>query len=319
MPAVVVTRPDFETATRWGAYWFNELVVKPAQEKGFNVIDLYKENAVRDVFLKAIDENNPIYITGVGHGNKETFTGNGYSVLLKVDDTETVKRAPARHFHLLSCETGAILGPKLIEYGAVAYQGYKVTFYFVISTFPNKYAEPFFQSDETIDRALFEGKTHREANKLAYNKFTEYVESPDTPSVCKSYLLWDRDGLVMYGDSDSTITAPPSPERRGEPSESPPKTVTVKPPPPPSEPTTLTLETDKDVYESGETINITGQLTFTSDGAPLPNREITIYRNGEEIGKTTTDSEGKYSFQTTAPEVTEETTLTFKATFAGDP
>jgi hypothetical protein len=101
------------------------------------------------------------------------------------------------------------------------------------------------------------------------------------------------------------------------PSKSPPKQVKVKPKPAP-EPTILTLETDKDEYISGEKINITGKLTFQSDGAPLPDREIIIYRNGQEIGKTKTDSDGKYTFITTAPETDKETAITFTAEFKGD-
>jgi hypothetical protein len=316
-PTIVISRPDFETVTRWGQHWFNELVVKPAQEKGFNVIDLYAEKAVRENFHQTIDENNPIYISGVGHGNETTFTGQNYSVLLKVDDSETMKRAPKRHFHLLSCKTGVLLGPKLIEYGGVAFHGYKVTYYFVISTFPNSYAKPFFDSDTTIDRALFEGKTHGEAFKEAYAKYTAYIESPETPEICKRYLLWDRNGYVFYGDPNATITAPPPP-RRGAPSKSPPKQVLIKPKPE-QEPTTLTLETDKGEYISGETININGTLTFQSDGTPLPNREITIYANEQEIGKAKTDNNGKYTFTTTAPETGKEITITFTAEFKGDP
>ena len=317
-PTIVVSRPDFETATRWGAYWFMELVVKPARDKGLNVVDLYKEDAVREKFYSAIDENDPIYITGVGHGNETTFTGNKYSVLLRVDDLETAKRAPKRHFHLLSCRTGAKLGPWLVEKGAIAYHGYKETYYFVISSFPNKYAKPFFDSDTTIDRVLFEGKTHKEAREACIAKYKEYLESEETPEICKRYLKWDLDAYVFYGDENSTITAPPPPPRRGAPSESEPKQVKIKPKPS-QEPTILTLETDKDEYISGETITITGKLTFESDGAPLPNREIYIFINDEEIGKTVTDSEGQYSFKIKAPEVEEETTITIKAKFLGDP
>ncbi|MEM1551558.1 MAG: hypothetical protein QXH03_02675 [Candidatus Bathyarchaeia archaeon] len=315
-PTILVSRPDFETATKWGAYWYNENVVKPAQEKGFKVIDLYAKDAVREKFHQAIDTEDPIYISAVGHGNQNTLTGQNYSVLLRVDDAETAKRVPNRHFHLLSCETGAQLGPWMVEKGAVAYHGYKVTYYFVISTFPDSYAKPFFDSDETIDRVLFEGKTHREANKAAYDKYTQYIEDPNTPEICKRYLLWDRDGLVFYGNPDATITAPPPPPRRGQPSEAT-KQVKVKPMPPP-ESTTLTVETDKDEYISGETITIAGKLTFTSDGAPLPNREIKICINGQEVAKAITDSQGNYKATAKAPEVKEETTITVKATFAGD-
>lgn len=317
MPAtILVSRPSFETATKYGHYWFGQLVVEPAQQAGLNVIDLEKDKAVRAEFFNAIDEHNPIYITGVGHGNETTFTGQNYSVLLKVDDQETIKRVPNRHFHLLSCRTGAQLGPWLVDNGAVAYHGYKVTYYFIISTFPNTYAKPFFDSDTTIDRVLFEGKTHKEAKQACIAKYNQYIEDPNTPEICKRYLKWDLDGYVFYGDENSTITTPPPPPRRGAPSESEPKTITVKPKPSP-EPTILTLETDKDQYISGETIRISGQLTFQSDGAPLPNRTIHLYINTTEI-TATTDSQGKYQLEYTAPEVTEETQYTVKAVFKGD-
>jgi len=317
MATILVSRPDFEAATRWGQYWFNENVVKPAKEKGFNVIDLYKDQAKREIFHQKIDEENPTYISGVGHGNETTFTGQNYSVLLKKDDAETEKRVKGRHFHLLSCQTGAQLGPWMIEKGAVAYHGYKVTYYFIISSFPNKYATPFFDSDTTIDRTLIEGKTHKEAKEACIAKYNEYIESEETPEICKRYLKWDLDGYVFYGDENSRIVAPPPPPRKGQPSESEPKTITVKPLKP--EPTVLTLRTDKDEYVSGETVTITGELTFQSDGAPLPNREIHIYVNGEEIACVRTDTEGKYKLEWTAPEVTEETQYTLKAEFKGDP
>ena len=314
-PTILVSRPDYDNATRWGQYWFNELVVKPAQAKGFDVVDLYRENAVRDVFYKSIDDKNPVYITGSGHGNNTTFTGNGGSVLLRSGEEDTIKRAPNRHFHLLSCNTAIDLGKRLVEYGAKGYHGYACTYTFVISTFPNKYAEPFFDSDETIDRELIEGKTHGEAKAACLAKYDYWIEN--APEVCRSYLLYDKEGYRFYGDGNSRITAPPP--RRGKPCESAPFTITYHPrlPPPEAEETQMTL-TDKSEYYPDEEVALTATLTFVSDGVPLPNREIILYENAIEKARGTTDIKGQYVFKWTAPDVPEDTVKNYKGRFPGD-
>lgn len=105
--------------------------------------------------------------------------------------------------------------------------------------------------------------------------------------------------------------------RKGQPSQS--GTVNVVVHPTEAEPTVLTLASDKPEYNSGETINLIGDLKFESDGVPLESRTVEIYKNGVLLGSSTTIADGSFLFIETAPDVTESTPYDYQAKFAGDP
>lgn len=276
---ILCTNPDYETATHWGSAWMEEILER-AIELGWKFNQLYKDKAIKKVFIETIDESNPIYIFGVGHGNATTYTGYQGNHLLKVGDEESARIAKGRHFVLLSCRTGARLLPWLVEQGAVACQGYDEDFTFIIDkqNYPDSYATPFFLSHILGDIALLEGKTHKEAYDIVYNKFTEYINSPEVPEICKPYLLHDRDARVLFGDDKSRITEEVPPDTYDWVAELEPK---EQPPP--------------------EKFNIRNIVKDKESGEPVSGAEIYIAIEGSEGKKLITDENGIAILEDTIP------------------
>ncbi len=204
MSTIVVVRPDWsDTACKWGSKWLEELVVKPAQKAGFKVIDLYGDNATRDKVLDAMKQPDTIYFSGVGHGNADIFTGQEFEHIFWTNDGETKEIAPGKHFNFLSCSVGERLAPWIDEVGAVGVHAYDATYWFVMGNFPNGFAEPFFDSHCTVDKALFAGKTHGEAHKECLDRYDYWIDN--APQQCKSYLFHDKQHKKFFGDPNARI------------------------------------------------------------------------------------------------------------------
>jgi len=213
---VLTGRPDFETATHYGAAFLYEYVNKYAEEKGFEIIDLFKGDAVREKFIEVLSKNNISFISWCGHGNTDVLTGQLYSRILKVGDTETaelLRRANVVGISALSCLTFAELGRWLVENKYVKwYHGYEREFIFVVSRkeppTEDQYARPFFDAHFTFDRVILSGGKPSEAYKEAQEKFTKYINDPNVPQVCKPYLRWDMKYEKWTG-ADKPITGEP--------------------------------------------------------------------------------------------------------------
>ena len=207
---VVVTRPDWtDTACKWGSWWMNELVVKPAREAGFDVTDLYADDATRDKVLEACKKSNFIYFSGVGHGNATTFTGQRREKIFWKDDDETCEISKDKHFNFLSCIFGKEGAKWMVEKcGAIGAHGYDASFIFVIDrdNFPNDKAKPFFDSHTTTDRKLFKGATHGRAHRACLRRFNYWIMT--APEVCRRYLAYDKEHKVFWGDKKARIKKP---------------------------------------------------------------------------------------------------------------
>ena len=203
---VLVHRPDFEDATHWSAYWFQKNQIFSAEQHGLKPIDLYKENDVYAKTKQAIQQYDPIYVCGVGHGDEETFTGQNYNIIYTTTHPESLELLRGRMVHLLSCEVGKHLGKVMVEeHGAVFFVGYSDVYIFVISEFPNHYAEPFFNCDACFDKNMFNGLTSGESFKAMQKAYQDAIDSPNVPNQCKPYLQHDLDCLVFYGDENARI------------------------------------------------------------------------------------------------------------------
>jgi len=211
---VVVQRPDWtDTACHWGQYWMKEHVVKPAEEAGFDLVDLYGDDAVRSKVLEACKRENFIYFSGLGHGNATIFTGQRRGKVFWKGDEETKAISNGHHFNFLSCVFGREGARWMQEEGkAVGVHGYDESFIFVIErgNFPDKYATPFFDSHTTVDRELFKGATHGEAHQACLDRFDYWLDN--APQACRRYLAWDREHKVFWGDPQARLlpSKPPS-------------------------------------------------------------------------------------------------------------
>ena len=206
MKTILATNADFETATHWGAPYLEE-VIKYAQKK-FKVIELHQQEDIKKIFIDEINKQNPILIIGIGHGNNTVYTGYQFNVLMIKGDSDTKKIAKGRHFVLLSCLIGRELLPWLVQNGAVAAQGYKEEFIFMVdqNNYPDSIAKYFFDAHFAGDKALIDGKTEKEAYDIVIKTFDKYINDPNVPQVIKPYLLHDKEARVLFGDGNAKIT-----------------------------------------------------------------------------------------------------------------
>jgi len=251
---VISLRPEYGKATKYGAYWTEELYNKKAKKEEFTVTDLYREDCVR----KDLDEAEGRLIAGVAHGNASKIVGQNNAKLLEEDDW-TKRECKDTFVWMCSCLAGKSLLPWLTEHETVSSMGYKKKFVFYTSEFPNKYAEPFFQSHFAGIQALLEGKTAEEAYKKVVDTFTEYIKSDETPEKIKPYLKHDRDCSGYWGDKDAKIKPPEKPTA------------------------SITLELEKKEGEKGK---IAALVKEKKTDDPIKNAKVTIKGPVERSEKT---------------------------------
>ncbi len=142
---------NFEPITK-AAYDYRQKNVYPyLQSKGFTVQFLQGSMARRTYVAPAARQPNVHYVTGLGHGSYESFTGDFYDPVFSVGNYSP-EESNGKIVHFLSCETARSLGPDFTQHGCKAYFGYDENFSFQPDT-----ADLFFECDAEIDRAIADG------------------------------------------------------------------------------------------------------------------------------------------------------------------
>lgn len=168
---------DWDLVTRYGRAFRDHFVFTDFDETwpGHRAHHFRGSRAVQpdvDVF---IERNDVGYLTGMGHGSYETFTGYEDKPIWSASQDLTLLRGAI--VHLLSCQTGALLGTSMVRQGALAFWGYTVNFTFYHKSSPpqelvqDKTAEAFLKMDCIIDRGVLSKKTATEI----YDSITTYV------------------------------------------------------------------------------------------------------------------------------------------------
>jgi len=199
----LVTRPDFETVTRIGAAFFKRYIVDPAREKGLLVHDLYGEGAQGGVFWACIQSPDVTIVTGCGHGDPDTFTGQQYAVLIARGSysPELIKDKWISH---LSCSTGKRLGPDLVKNGAAGFKGYRDTYIFYADAgaedpTEDPYAKSFMGPDVVRHAWPIEGSDPEAADSLAREQYQNWAVHWSTrdPEI-SAVILYDLSIMVLY-------------------------------------------------------------------------------------------------------------------------
>lgn len=217
MPRLLVateTRPNFEMATRLGYLAFQH-AVDYLRGKGFTLDDLGGDDAVRTKVLDSLSRNDPIWFFGVGHGNADIFTGQHYDRIWWTCDCSQLRD---RVVYLLSCITGARLGPDMVNNkGARTYMGYKEVFGWIqeryIDPLADKYGKSFFEPVMELIYRLADGHTCREAFNASIDKWNYWIDywrksSDPYASQVLGWLIHDRDAQVLYGDESARVALP---------------------------------------------------------------------------------------------------------------
>jgi hypothetical protein len=156
--------------------------------------------------------NRPIrYITGMGHGVYNTFAGYENRPIWSA--SQQLAQLRGTLVHLLSCQTGALLGRSMVQQGVEAFWGYTVNFSFYHTNPPPAHleqdtiAERFLRMDCIIDRGILSGRT---ADQI-YDSITRYCAEvyPQLPQHQRAVLLDNYLHLVCpattWGSIGSTI------------------------------------------------------------------------------------------------------------------
>lgn len=148
---VVGVDSDYDAPNR-AAFQYRDRHVYPyLKRRGFDVRSLHGPLARRHYVAAALRQPAVDYVTGVGHGLHDLYTGDHGDEVLKVGAYHP-DEARGKIIHLLSCQTARELGPDLVRNGCRAFFGYDENFVF----YPRD-ADQFFECDAEIDKAFADG------------------------------------------------------------------------------------------------------------------------------------------------------------------
>jgi hypothetical protein len=167
---VLAIDANFDPVTR-APFEYREANVYPhMEEKGFTIVRRQGVQARRAEVAPQARKPNVLYLTGVGHGFPNSYTGDSLnSIFSKANLSENECKGKIVHF--LSCLTAAGLGPSFVEKGCLAYFGYSDNF-----TYPPVLEETFFECDSEIDRGFADGLTAHEVFQKVVARFQEHID-----------------------------------------------------------------------------------------------------------------------------------------------
>jgi hypothetical protein len=182
---------NFEAVTRAAFNYRQQNVYPYVEGKGFAVVRCQGPLARRHYVAPEAGRPNVAYMTGVGHGSYDTYTGDYYDPIFRVGHY-TQEEANGKIVHFLSCQTARTLGPDFVRQGCRAFFGYDENFTFVMAD-----AAAFFECDSAIDRAFADGMTAAQVYDHVGTLYNQRIA--DLRAAGKLYsaatLEFDRDHL----------------------------------------------------------------------------------------------------------------------------
>lgn len=161
---------NFDPITRAPFVYREENVYPLFQNNGFTVIRRQGSSARRNEVASQARKPEVVYLTGVGHGFPNSYTGDNLDPVFSVGNF-TPAEAAGKIVHFLSCETAAGLGPDFVAKGCRAYFGYSDNF-----TYPPNLAEIFFDCDSEIDRGFANGLTADQVFQNVLARFQQHID-----------------------------------------------------------------------------------------------------------------------------------------------
>ena len=154
-------------------------------------------------------------IIGVGHGDRDAFTGQNEAVILEVGKYDP-KEVRGKVIKLVSCQCGVELVPDLVANGAACAMGYTDDYVWVMDSdlASTPWADKEFAGKclmPVIDglNALLDGKTAREALDIELEGYSRNAEVEEDELV-KACLEFNRSNAILLGDEGASIRARPS-------------------------------------------------------------------------------------------------------------
>jgi hypothetical protein len=203
---VLINACKWDVATLFGNYYTHDILENWLKKNNIDYIILDSNDATRSKWEDALKNKDITHTTGCGHGNEYIFSGQYAEALF--NKYENIDLGKDKTHAWLSCLCGVSNGIQdqmVKEHGAKATQGYNREFAFVVSRSspPDDTAFVFFDSHYEFDISYFVYNDWKTAHEQQIKKFDYYL-SQDLPDIVKQWLLWDRNGSVIY--------LPPSPQ-----------------------------------------------------------------------------------------------------------
>ena len=208
MAKVLVFRPSFDLATKYGNSWLGE-IGDIAKNIGHNVLDITGAECTPQAFYDAMNNFQPDLIITVGHGNENNFSCQDRELVLTGCTNDQIM-AGKQGFYL-SCLVGQELLPSMVKKGAVSVLGFTSEFVWLINpdyldNIPNDpYAKSFKDAVVESCRKLLSGSTWQqvyEGGVALFDKgIANWFESEDPMAgEIVAALTQDRDSMVVYGE-----------------------------------------------------------------------------------------------------------------------
>jgi hypothetical protein len=170
------------------------------------LIGLFARNPFFSAFI-----NNSDFVLATGHGNVDELTGQN-EVSLWLAGKYNPQQTQGKVIKLLSCDTGQILCPDLVQNGgARSALGYDEDYLWIAD--PSFYFHPWDDQMAGLNlkpvmdgiNALLSGATAIESLNIEKAGYLKNMEDADS-ELMFSLLKWNYDHAVLFGDENATIT-----------------------------------------------------------------------------------------------------------------
>ncbi len=196
---LLITRPRHDTATNYLFHWSGK-ILKVADSKAIQVIDLSKSKANRKKVQGYLRNNKADLVVFNGHGNDSVVAGHEDEPLLCVD--ENLDFLKSKTLFVRACRAAKVLGPKAVSSGASSFIGYKENFVFLHQSGKNsdffrkplldELARPFMECSNQVAISLVKGHAPKIANEMsleAYKRELNAMFVSDAESYSLPYLV----------------------------------------------------------------------------------------------------------------------------------
>ena len=200
---------NHEPVTR-AVFDYREAVVYPyLTSQGMVVTKLQGPLARRHYVAEEVVNKELRYITGVGHGRLDTYTGDFLEPIFQVGHYEA-EEVQGKIVHLISCLAGCELGPDFVKHGCLAFFGYDENLSFP----PDEKQKLFFECDSEIDKGFADGLTAQQVFERTFALFDEKiaallaVDDFDNAGLLKTnrdHLRCPSSGGKKWGDTSARL------------------------------------------------------------------------------------------------------------------
>ena len=160
---------NYESVTQTAFTYRDRHVYPYLIRKGCSLILIRNSRLRRNDVLTEARKPSVVYLTGVGHGTPDTYTGNFRQPIFRIGNYSQVE-SRGKIVHFLSCQTAEKLGPDFVAKGCRAYFGYDADF-----TWDPKVADTFLECDSAIDRAFAAGLTAGQVHDRTKALFDKHI------------------------------------------------------------------------------------------------------------------------------------------------